>query len=280
MSKKKRSILVTKLSGQKEYFSEHKLIRSLESSGVPAKDAREIIGKIYDQLYPGISTEELYRIAFSNLKRRRSPLAARYSLKKAIAQLGPTGFPFERVVGAVLAKQGFRVQFDVMMAGAHISHEIDVFAVRQRRRIFAECKYHNRLDNKCDVKVALYVQARALDIREGTPGTRDEFHLFTNTRFTTDAIRYGEGVGLRLTGWDYPEGAGLKRLIEKSRSHPVTCLTTLSAWDKKWLLERRLVLCGELRENIGVLRQLGWRDRDLSNVRREIDELASMEMED
>jgi hypothetical protein len=278
MSKKKRSVLVTKLSGQKEYFSEHKLIRSLESSGVPGRDAREIIGKIYDQLYPGINTEELYRIAFSSLKRRNTPLAARYSLKKAIAQLGPTGFPFERVVGSVLSGQGFRVEFDITVAGVHISHEIDVLAIKQRRRIFAECKFHNRLDNKCDVKVALYVQARAVDILDAAKGPRDEFHLFTNTRFTTDAIRYGEGVGLKLTGWDYPEGAGLKRMIEKFRAHPVTCLTTLSAWDKKWLLERRIVLARELLENLPALHQLGWRDRDLANVRREIEELLSMEM--
>lgn len=274
---RKRSVLVKKFSGEKEFFSEPKLVRSLEGAGVPSKDAKEIIGKIYGQLYPGITTEEIYRIAFSHLKRRQTYLAARYSLKKAIAQLGPTGFPFERVVGAILSKQGYDVAFDTMVEGASIMHEIDVLAVNDKRRIFAECKYHNRLDNKCDVKVALYVYARSLDIREVFPHTRTEFQLFTNTRFTTDAVKYGHSVGLKLIGWDYPEGDGLKRLIEKHRVHPVTCLTTLSAWDKRWLLEQNVVLCSDLGDDPSILKHLGWHDRDLGAVRRELEDLTSLD---
>jgi hypothetical protein len=47
------------------------------------------------------------------------------------------------------------------------------------------------------------------------PGHATKFHqgwLVTNTRFTGDAIQYGNCAGLKLIGWDYPAEGSLKDL--------------------------------------------------------------------
>ena len=48
------------------------------------------------RLYPGITTKEIYRRAFSMLRKASAHLAAEYKLKKAFQELGPSGYPFEK----------------------------------------------------------------------------------------------------------------------------------------------------------------------------------------
>ncbi|HLR91356.1 MAG TPA: hypothetical protein VK040_10390 [Balneolaceae bacterium] len=74
-------------------------------------------------------------------------------------------------------------------------------------------------------------------------------NVYTNTRFTSDAIQYGKCVGLLLTSWDYPRGNGLKDRIDKSGLHPLTALTTLTKAEKTKLLDEGIVLCKELHGN-------------------------------
>jgi len=104
-----------------------------------------------------------------------------------------------------------------------------------------------------------------------------KFHeawLVTNTKLTTDAIRYAECVGMKPIGWSYPAQEGLEILIDQSGLHPVTCLTTLSVGIKQQLLNRNIVLCKEMSQNKNVLQTLGLDATQITQVEKEIRQLC------
>ena len=245
-------VLITKASGEKQPFDESKLRRSLLRSGAPADVIDTAVSQVVARLRPEMTTREIYRLAFGFLKKRGKPLAARYSLKQAIIELGPSGHPFEKLVGEVLKAQGYSVKVAQTVRGKCVSHEVDVVAEKGDRHIMAECKFHHERGLKVDVKVALYIRARFEDVekawRSGAGHAR-KFHeawLITNAKLTTDAIRYSECVGLKAVGWDYPAGGSLPELIERAGLHPVTALTGLSRLQKRQLVDKGIILCTEL----------------------------------
>ncbi len=155
------------------------------------------------QFKPGMSTTQIYQEAFKFLKKQEPGSAARYNLKRAIMELGPTGHPFERFVGELLQAQGYAVQVACLAQGFCVTHEVDVVAERNNNRLMVECKFRNQLGIKCDTKIALYVQARFEDIQKrlhtqksDTPKF-DKGWLLTNTKLTTEAVQYSRCVGLR-----------------------------------------------------------------------------------
>lgn len=262
MRKHNQKILVRKYSGAEEQFDAERLRKALRRSQASQPDTDRIVGEIEAQLYPGIRTKEIYRTAFQLLKERTPSVAARYNLKRAIMELGPTGFPFENYVAELLKVQGFNVQVGVTVQGKCVTHEIDVIAQKGNEHFMIECKYHNQHGQITDVKVALYINARFQDVAaewRKMPGHADKFHqgwVVTNTRLTSDALQYGSCAGLRLWAWDYPNGKGLKDVIDQTGLYPLTCLTTLSTREKEALLAKRIVLCMELCHQPELLRQL------------------------
>src|SRR3989304_3244888 len=89
----------------------------------------------------------------------------RYSIKKAIYALGPSGYQFEKYFGRILKEYGYSVEVNRMLQGYCVMHEIDVFAIREKEGFVIECKYHSDGGIPTDVKVALYIHARFEDIR-------------------------------------------------------------------------------------------------------------------
>lgn len=266
--------LIRKASGEMEPFSRYKFRRSLKQSGAVPAEIRHALDRVESNLRPGIRSGEVFRIARESLARERRPVAAQYSLKKAVIALGPTGFPFERLVAAILGKLGYKTRIGVIMRGRCVSHEIDVVGTRRKERILVECKFHNQPSFKSDVKVALYVSARARDIREKPRGRGySEFWLVTNTRFTRDAQRVASGTGLRTISWEDPKKDNLHDLIREHRLHPITCLTSLPIGRKKVLLERGVVLCREFIEDPTAWKAIGLTSVQEQRVRDELDGL-------
>ncbi len=294
----RQSVRITKASGEKVPFSEEKLRHSLERSGATESQIDFVVDEVSGLLYEGIPTGKIYRKAYEMLRKRSRSKAARYKLKKAIMELGPSGYPFERFVGAILEQQGFRSEVGVVVEGRCVSHEIDVLAVKNSKLILVECKFHNRPGVKCDVKVPLYIHSRFRDVimarnSSNDPGkasdeqlahlrqllnsnhfTDYEGWIVTNTRFTDDAISYGTCSGMVLLGWDYPGRNSLKHRIGLSGLHPVTCLSSLNRKEKEYLLEKGVVLCRMVPDEIGLLRDLGLSDARIAKVERECDELV------
>ena len=63
-------INIIKSSGEKVRFSLQKLRNSLKRTGADKKTIDQIIDKVRDELYQGISTKEIYNRAFALLKKR------------------------------------------------------------------------------------------------------------------------------------------------------------------------------------------------------------------
>lgn len=256
-------IFITKASGEKVPFSAEKLRQSLRRAGAGEEVIDSIEKEIGQRLYTGITTKEIYRKAFSMLRKASAYLAAKYKLKKALQELGPSGYPFEKYVGAVLKFEGYETQVGKIVQGHCVQHEVDVIAKKDDQHFMIECKFHSDQVRKCDVKIPLYIHSRFLDVEKAwqqKPGHGHKFHqgwVVTNTRFTTDAIQYGTCAGLQLVSWDYPKKGSLRERIDRSGLHPITCLTTLTKKEKQLLLEKGIVLCQELCQQEQVLKEVG-----------------------
>lgn len=270
--KKQKGILITKASGEKAYFDEDKLRHSLSKAGAEDFQVNEIISELVKELYDGISTKRIYHLAFDRLKNRSKHLAARYHLKQAIMELGPSGYPFEKFVGEILKYQGYSVEVGVIVKGKCVNHEVDVIALADHHHFMIECKYHNQRGIVCDVKIPLYINSRFKDVEAEwvrLPGHDKRSHqgwVVTNTKFSTDAIQYGNCAGLKLLGWDYPIKGSLKDLIDDLGLYPITCLTTISKAEKQKLLDNKIVLCLELCENPKLLYDLGMNDLKVKRI--------------
>ncbi len=271
---------VIKASGEREEFSFEKFINSLKRSGVKEHIIDAVKDDVNSFLYDGITTKELYKRAFRSLRKHKHSIAARYSLKKAIMQLGPTGYPFEQFIGNVFEVQGYKTRVGVNIEGNCVSHEIDVIANKDNKQCIVECKYHNSQGKYCGVQVPLYVRSRVDDIVNKRKGLNEYSGIFfqgwiaTNTRFTNDAMQYGKCAGLYLLSWDYPKNKGLKDIIEKHKIFPVTVLTQLNKKQKEFLLEKKVVLCRQLKDSPGILSQMGLAEQKQKKIIRELEELG------
>ena len=262
MKDQKTNIEIIKHSGQKAKFSIGKLKNSLRKSGAEEALVNEIANNVRDELYQGISTKEIYNRALALLKKKKKGYASKYKLKKAIYELGPTGFPFEKFVGAILFYSGYDVKTGQFLNGKCVTHEIDVVAHKNGQFIVAECKFHSDEGRNCNVKVPLYIHSRYRDIlnnygdgnKEEKP---NEGWVVTNTRFTEDALTYGKCVGLYLLSWDFPKDNGIKDRIDRLGLYPITVSTLLSQREKQFLLSRDVVLCKQLINDHFYLDHLG-----------------------
>lgn len=270
-----KDIWVVKSTGEKEKFSLEKLRRSLVRSNADEETIKRIIDHIIPELHDGMKTAQIYKHAYSILKKKRYPAAIRYSLRKAVMELGPSGFPFEKYVAEVMKRKGFKAETGVILPGFCVSHEVDILMEKGDRHIFAECKFHNQQGIKTDVKVALYVYARFLDLQkahttqsaqgEEKPKVHEGW-LITNTKLSLDAIQYATCAGLTVIGWDYPEVGNLQDLILETGVHPLTFLTTLSMSEKKNLLEQGIVMCRDVTIGKELLKAVGLPEERIDKV--------------
>lgn len=255
-------LLVKKSNSQREFYRREKLITSLKKAGIGAEMRDRVVRQVEKNLYPGISTEEIHRLIYSFLKDQAFGHHGPYNLKRALFALGPTGFPFERFVGRLLEEYGYKTKIDIILSGKCVSHEIDVVAIKANKFRLVECKFHNRSGYRSDVKVPLYVKARYDDIlnkesnRQRFKGLEGSPWLFTNTKFSSEAIAYSRCVGIRVTGWNYPPNKSIQRVIEDRRLYPVTLFSSLNKEEQKRLLEENIVVVNDLWQRKEVVRRI------------------------
>lgn len=258
---------IVKADGERELYDPGKLDMSLARAGASTDLRTRILTHVHNELSDGMRTEDIYQHAFELLRNGEPAVAARYSVKRALFALGPSGFPFEHFLAEVLRAHGWSTRTGVAATGRCAPHEVDVVAEKSGRRIGIEAKFHNDAAGKTDIKDALYVHARYEDLARSPERAHriDEGWLVTNTRFTRNAIRYAQCSNLTLLGWDYPRNKGLLHLIESGRVHPITALTTLHEGEKQRLLENNIVLCRHL-QSPDVLASFGIRPDRVQQV--------------
>lgn len=274
-------INIIKASGEKAPFEIEKVIRSLERAGADKLLIKEIVQDIDKEVHDGMTTKKIYQMAFNILKRKSRVSASKYKLKKALMELGPSGYLFERFVGKVFGHEGYETKVGIIVQGHCVQHEIDVIAKKDNKHFMIECKYHSDQGRFCNVKIPLYIQSRFLDVQkqwEKQQGHKTKFHqggVCTNTRFTSDALQFGNCVGLMLVSWDHPKGHGLKERVDRLGLHPLTSLTTLTKAEKSKLLDAGIVLCKEINENPSLLEQIGIPKQRQKNIIKDSRELCT-----
>src|SRR5690606_18576682 len=139
---------VKKYSGELVPFNGDALRGSLSRSGANSDQVNQVYERVINKLYDGISTRELYQLAFDTLKTVRTSYAARYSLKKALRELGPEGFYFEKYIAHLLREAGYESTTGQTVQGHAVSHELDVVAYKNGKLVTAECKFRNDIDAK------------------------------------------------------------------------------------------------------------------------------------
>ncbi len=215
---------VVKLNGKNEEYNEKKLERSLFRAGASNEAIELVKTAVRTRLYEGMSTKELFSIAFSELRKIESISASKYDLKNALMRLGATGFPFEEFIRRLMIAKGFSCQKNKICRGRIITHEIDVIAKKGKETLMIECKHYSKPWIGTSIQTALYVYARFLDL--GSKFTTPM--LATNTKFSPQVITYAQGVHMYLMGWRYPRGESLEENIERFKMYPVTMNRSLT----------------------------------------------------
>lgn len=281
--KNQKKIKVIKRSGESADFDVNKLRLSLKRSGAGHALIDQVVSQVESILYEGISTKDIYKKAFGLLRKKEKPAAARYNLKKALFQLGPTGFPFELFVAELLKAKGFKTKTGQFVQGHCVQHEVDVIAQKEGKHFMVECKFHSDQRRRCDVKIPLYIQSRFKDVEKAwqqKPEHGEKFHqgwVATNTRFTSDAIDYGRCINLHLLSWDYPLGNSLKEWIDETGTYPITCLTTLTKKEKHVLLDNKIILCRQLCDDPSSLNKLELVESRKRQVMEEAKEVCNIQ---
>ncbi len=281
MNEQHQSIVVTKNTGEKDVFDAEKLKSALRRSGATETEVDLVEQEVLYNLYDGITTKKIYRLAYNLLRNKSKRTAGRYRLKSAVMSLGPSGYPFEKFLGRLFESKGYKVSVNKIIKGKCVTHETDLIANNGTEQIMVECKFHSRITQKSDVKVPLYIQSRFLDIKavwEQNPdlkNTRLYGMVATNTRFTEDAKDFARCVGLKVISWDYPSGNSLREWIDDSGYYPITALQSLRKKDTELLLENNLVLCRELEPNRQKLRDLNFSESNIKKILTEAAHLIS-----
>jgi hypothetical protein len=253
---------IRKHSGELVEFDIDKLRASLTRSGASDAQADVAISSIKSQLHGEMTTRLLYQLAFKALKGQSNALAARYSLKKAIRDLGPSGYHFEKWASRLLQHAGYQTQTSLTLEGKAVTHEIDVLALHQDYLMICECKFRNTPDAKIPVTTPMYFLSRLKDLEDqsftyfGKTVPVREGWLITNAYLTKDAIHFSEMYNIHLISWDYPAESSIKRRVDHAGLYPITCLTTLHKTEKELLLNHGCLLVKELTDSDQFLNRL------------------------
>ncbi len=279
------SIYVINSQGQKEPFSFKKIYLSAQRVGAPKPLAKNIAKQIQKTAYSGITTKQIYQKIHELLAAEKPVYGMRYSLKEAIRELGPSGFHFEKYIGAIFQTLGFKVLLHQFVNGFCIQgYEIDFLAKKEKQLIIGECKYHSKAGNRVDLKVALANYARFIDIKNGDFFKKNGLKnlklrpmIVTNTKFSTQVIQYAQCYKIDLLGWRYPELRGLEYLIESEKLYPVTILPSINEHILSHFANCQLMLIKDILTPQGAqkMRKIGLKDKEIETLTKEANLLMS-----
>ena len=272
---------IVKHSGFVVDFNPDKLKNSLFKSGASVEVVESILESIQNEIYDGIPTKKIYKMAFGLLKKTDNFHAARYNLREAIRLLGPAGFFFEKYIARLFASEHYTTVTNLTLFGKCVSHEIDVLVKKNDVIAMVECKFHVGREAASDVKVPMYILSRFNDLKARMhpiftkKDVVSSCWIVTNNRFTSDAVDFAKCSGLNLLSWNYPANNNLKTKNDNNLLYPITCLTTLTLAEKDKLLILDVILVKEIVNNSDSLERIGLSSNRIKNVLKEASELCS-----
>ena len=241
-------LFVEKFNKEKELFSIKKVFRSVKKSGGSNDLAKKISNIIKNNIYSGIKTSAIENQVSRLLKKENPKIATKFSLKRGLKRLGPSGFPFEKYIKEIFDNYGYRTKINQFITGKCCTYEIDFLAEKDGILYIGECKYRNLIGGKVHSKDALANYARFLDISNGkfAKGKKLKSILVTNTRFTSKAEKYCQCVDVDVLGWKTPSSKGLEYLIEAKKLYPITILSSLNNRVMDILVHKKMMLVQDL----------------------------------
>ena len=272
---------IIKHSGDIVDYNPEKLKNSLLKSGAGQLVVKDILRQLEQEIFEGMSTKQIYKLAFGLLKKASNSHAARYNLRQAIQLLGPAGFFFEKFVARLFQSEKYEAQTNLTLQGKCVSHEIDVMIEKNNIVAMVECKFHAHREAVSDVKVPMYILSRFNDLKEksiqlfGKKQPISKCWIVTNNRFSSDAVTFGSCSGLNMLSWDFPLDHNLRTKIDSNHLYPVTCLTTLSLTEKDKLLILDVILVKEIINHSDCLEKIGLSPNRIKNVLKEASALCS-----
>jgi len=247
-----RDLFIINNQGEKEGFSFKKVYRGIIRTGAPRSLAKEIAQSVEKEIYPGITTREIYRKIKKLLNQEMPRPGMIFSLKEAMKKLGPTGFPFERYVGEIFSRQGFEVKLNQHLCGYCLDYEIDFLAQKDNLLYIAECKYRNLSKSLIHSDTILAHQSLFLDLKK-TLSADEKYKNFnfksllvTNNKFTKSTIKYAQCVGTELLGWNFPHNRGLEYIIGKNKFFPITIFPSLKKDLAGVLASKKMMLAEDI----------------------------------
>jgi hypothetical protein len=274
-------IIVRKADGTSEPLDYNKIRHSLSRAGASRALCEEVIDSLQSRMRSGITTDEIYGMAFERLREMKQGAAARFGLKAALLKFGPDGHPFETFIAALLKGRGYSTQLRQTLRGKCVQHEIDVVASRPAipshpaTKFIAECKFHNSPHLQCHIQTALYSWARFLDVHDANPDI-DSGWLVTNTKFSFDVIQYSDCVGLKLLGWSFPRDESIQVRIEENKLYPTTLISRLDRRGFEALHNAGIILVKDVASASDErLRAIGFPDKQAQGIKEEAKSIMS-----
>ena len=277
---------VTKFDGQLVDYNPNALKISLTKSGATKEEVEEVFELMSPDIYDGITTQNLFTLAFDSLKKYRNSYAARYSLKKAMRDLGPEGYHFEKYIQRLMQSAGFNSINGQTVQGAAVTHEIDVVSEKDGLLYFSECKFRNDIDAKISVTTPMYFMSRMIDVQDIEYSFFDKKlkltkgFLVTNAYLTSDSVDWANHYGMGVISWDYPEEMSLKLLIDNLAIYPITCLTTLTQEQHKVLLNEDCLLVKDIISQEKFIKTLNLPNDLLDELIEEAKELIEIDIKE
>ncbi len=228
-------VMIIKADGKKAPFDRHKAINSCKYAGASTSLAKEVIDIVQQKLEDDMTTSQMKRLIYDELERRESHTAAKYNIRRAIADLDPATHQFEHYIAHLFQYFGYETEWSPVPKpmGYCTDHEIDVFLKKGDELSFVECKHHFSYHRFTGLGVPMRVWARLQDLKEGHDNGRKgsydfkESFIVTNTKFSEHAIRYSscKKKNINLKGWNSPKREmSLNDMIEKHKAYPLTML--------------------------------------------------------
>jgi len=252
--RQKLIVYVLKANGHREKFNEEKIIRTCLKAEVSRKIALEIVKKIKSAAKDGIRTKDIFRMILDELDRIQHSSLFFFRLRDAIAKLDSVSY--ELYIKEILESHGYECQWNKIIKGKSVEHQVDVIA--KRTKLFlVECKKHVNPHRFCGLGIILQVEARLEDIKDGFNEGKnnydfDQAWIFNNTRFSEHAIKYAEAKGILLSGWGYKGKLAIEKMADKNKVYPVTILKTEPSVYQRLLHQRIITIQDVMKEKIKI----------------------------
>ena len=160
--------IVVKADKQEEDFNKDKLAASLLKAGASGELSVSAADEVGKQFKNCMNTDDIYNRTLDQIKKNDPMAALKYTLKRSIMSLGPDGFIFEKYAAKILEQNGYTTEMPPqILSGFCVNHEVDIIAGRKDENIMIECKFYNDSGKKSDIKTALYINSRFLDLKKG-----------------------------------------------------------------------------------------------------------------